>query len=135
MPVTAPQLPDLQSQSAAQAALRTFFRIADAWQLSADEAATLLGVARSTMFRWKKTMNVPAPLPRDILERLSLIFGIYKALQVLLPQPERADAWLRQPNSAPLFSGSPAIDRLLSGLTSDLYVVRTYLDAQRGGWT
>jgi hypothetical protein len=134
MPVTAPKPLDLQTQNASAAALRTFFRITQAWQLNADESATLLGVPRSTMFRWKKG-EPPAPLPRDVLERLSLIFGIYKALQVLLPVPERADAWLRRPNTAPLFSGSPALARLLSGMTSDLYVVRTYLDAQRGGWT
>lgn len=74
-------------------------------------------------------------LPRDTLERLSLVFGIYKALQVLLPVPERADAWPRRPNDAPLFGGRTALERMLTGMTSDLYVVRTYLDAQRGGWT
>ncbi|GAA4332891.1 MbcA/ParS/Xre antitoxin family protein [Pigmentiphaga soli] len=133
MAIAASKTPDLSSQAAAGAALRTFFSIAQAWQLSADESATLLGIPRSTMFRWKS--HPPASLPRDALERLSLVFGIYKALQVLLPVPERADAWLRRPNDAPPFGGRPALDRLLSGLTSDLYVVRTYLDAQRGGWS
>lgn len=134
MAIPASRTSDLHSQSATDAALRTFFRIAQAWQLGAEESATLLGVPRSTMFRWK-TGRAPAPLPRDTLERLSLVFGIYKALQVLLPVPERADAWLRRPNDAPLFGGRPALDRMLTGMTSDLYVMRTYLDAQRGGWT
>ncbi|GGX23135.1 hypothetical protein FHW18_000444 [Pigmentiphaga litoralis] len=134
MPAIAPKPAALDTLPASAAALRTFLRIADAWQLDPDASATLLGVPRSTLYRWKKD-GPPAPLPRDTLERLSLIFGIYKALQVLLPEPERADAWLRRPNTAPLFSGSPALDRLLSGMTSDLYVVRAYLDAQRGGWT
>jgi hypothetical protein len=134
MVIAASKTFDLSSQSASAAALRTFFRIAQSWQLNAEESATLLGMPRSTMFRWKKG-QAPVPLPRDTLERLSLVFGIYKALQVLLPDPERADAWLRQPNTAPLFGGRPAMDRLLSGMVSDLYVVRTYLDAQRGGWT
>ncbi|MDX3906044.1 MAG: DUF2384 domain-containing protein [Pigmentiphaga sp.] len=134
MAIAASKTPELNSQAATDAALRTFFRITQAWQLSAEESATLLGVPRSTMFRWKNG-RAPAPLPRDTLERLSLVFGIYKALQVLLPVPERADAWLRRPNEAPLFGGRPALERMLSGMTSDLYVVRTYLDAQRGGWT
>ena len=30
------------------------------------------------------------------LERLSHIFGIYAALQILLPLPERANAWVRR---------------------------------------
>ncbi len=68
-----------------------------------------------------------------MLERLSYLFGIYAALQVLLPEQERADAWLRKPNSAPLFGGQPALQRMLGGQVADLFVVRQYLDAQRGG--
>ena len=45
----------------------------------------------------------------------------------------RADEWLRKPNSAPLFGGHSALDRMLGGQVADLYVVRQYLDAQRGG--
>ena len=73
-------------------------------------------------------------LSQDTLERLSYIFGIYAALQVLLPRPEAADAWIRKPNATPLFGGSSALARMLSGQVADLYVVRQYLDAQRGGW-
>jgi len=51
------------------------------------------------------------------------------------PQPEAADAWIRKPNSAAPFGGKPALERMLSGNVADLYVVRQYLDAQRGGWT
>ena len=68
-----------------------------------------------------------------MLERLSYLFGIYAALQILLPVAERADEWVRKPNSAPLFGGRPALERMLGGQVSDLFVVRQYLDAQRGG--
>lgn len=113
-------------------ALRTFFRIADAWNLSAAEARRLLGdPPRSTYFHWKRTGA--GQLSRDTLERVSYVLGIYKALQILLPQPDSADAWIRKPNAAPLFGGAPALDRMLSGNVADLYVVRQYLDAQRGG--
>jgi hypothetical protein len=115
-------------------ALRTFFRIADAWKLSPNEARRILGdPPRSTFFLWKRTGD--AQLSRDTLERMSYILGIYKALQILLPQKDAADAWIRKPNSAPLFGGKPALDRMLSGNVADLYVVRQYLDAQRGGWS
>jgi hypothetical protein len=73
-------------------------------------------------------------LSRDTLERLSYIFGIYSALQLLLPRPEAADAWIRKANTAPLFGGGSALARMLSGQVADLYIVRQYLDAQRGGW-
>jgi hypothetical protein len=114
------------------AVLRTFFRIAKLWGLNAEECATLLGSSRATIFKWKKNPNVS--LPKDTLERISYILGIYKALQILLPGEHAADAWVRKPNAAPLFSGRTALERMLSGNVSDLYVVRQYLDAQRGGW-
>jgi hypothetical protein len=40
---------------------------------------------------------------------------------------------VRRPNSAPLFNGQSALQRMLGGQVADLYVVRQYLDAQRGG--
>ena len=86
---------------------------------------------RSTYFLWKK--NSAGQLGRDTLERVSYILGIYKALQILLPDTVAADAWVRKPNAAPLFAGKPALQRMLSGNVADLYVVRQYLDAWRGG--
>ena len=114
-------------------ALRTFFHIAKLWSLSVEEQMTLLGLtARSTFFKWKKDPNTV--LPKDTLERISYILGIYKALQILLPNEQAADEWVRRPNAVPLFAGRSALDRMLSGQVADLFVVRQYLDAQRGGW-
>jgi uncharacterized protein (DUF2384 family) len=113
-------------------ALRTAFRIFDAWGLANKEQIKLLGdPPRSTFYRWKQGENVT--LSQDTLERLSYIFGIYSALQVLLPKPEAADEWIKKPNTAPLFGGRSALERMLSGQVADLYLVRHYLDAQRGG--
>lgn len=123
---------DLDSAAAAQAALRTFWRIAEAWQLDATEQATLLGIGRTTLYQWKQG-KVNGPLDRHVLERLSYLFGIYAALQILLPVGSHADAWVRKPNTAPVFGGSSALTRMLGGQVADLYVVRHYLDAQRGG--
>jgi hypothetical protein len=117
----------------AGAALRTFFRIAEVWGLTAEQQMRLLGSpARSTYFRWKR--QGAEQLSRDTLERISYVLGIYKALQVLLPDAAAADAWVRRPNRAPLFGGGTALDRMLTGNVSDLYLVRQYLDAQRAGW-
>lgn len=129
-PVTPPV--DLGSASAAQAALRTFWRLADAWKLGVSEQTTLLGVGRTTLYQWKQG-KVAAPLDRHVLERLSYLFAIYAALQILLPAGEQADEWVRKPNAAPLFGGRSALARMLGGQVADLYVVRDYLDAQRGG--
>ena len=122
---------DLASASAAQAALRSFWRLCEAWKLGAQEQAVLLGVGRTTLYQWKS--GKVGPLDRHVLERLSYLFGIYAALQLLLPNRVQADGWLRRPNSAPLFGGQSALQRMLGGQVADLYVVRQYLDAQRGG--
>jgi hypothetical protein len=116
------------------AGLRAFFKIAHDWSLNTDEQIVLLGEpGRSTFFKWKQEPQ-SARLNRDTLERLSLILGIYKALQILLPRPEAADTWIKRPNSAPPFNGHAAIERMLAGNVSDLVAVRQYLDAMRGGW-
>ena len=62
-------------------ALRTFFALAERWGLSADEQRALLGwPSRSTFFAWRK--GQVAAVPYDTLTRLSLLVGIYKALNV-----------------------------------------------------
>ena len=122
---------DTSSPEVAAAGLRTFFRLADAWQLGVAEQTTLLGVARTTLYQWKQ--GKVGPLDRHQLERLSHLFGIYAALHILFPVAARADEWIRKPNTAPLFAGKSALDRMLAGQVADLFVVRQYLDAQRGG--
>jgi len=110
-------------------AVRAFKDIADRWKLTEADRLRLLAVPRSTYFKWLKD---PRPrLPPDVLDRVSYVLGIFKALHILLP-PDAADQWLHRPNRAPLFGGEPALKRLLSGHLVDLYRVRQYLDDQRG---
>lgn len=120
----APQRKDLTGP-----ALRTFFRIADAWGLKEQDQMHLLGLdKRSTFQSWKR--GAVAVIPKDALERISYVMGIYKALQILLPKT--ANDWIHKPNKIPVFGGQSALDRMASGNVADLYVVRQYLDAQRG---
>lgn len=110
-------------------ALRTFFRIADAWKLKEAEQMRLLGLdSRATLQSWKR--GGVAAISKDALERISYILGIYKSLRILLPQT--ADQWVRKPNDAAPFGGRSALERMTSGNVADLFVVRQYVDAQRG---
>jgi hypothetical protein len=123
----------LSAQQMAAAGLRAFANIAQAWGLSIDEQLALLGQPpRSTFFAWRKAPD-KAALSRDTLERLSNIVGIWKSLQILLPDAASADAWLRKPNTAAPFGGNSALSRMLAGNVSDLNLVRRYLDGVRGG--
>ncbi len=124
--------PDLTTKEAASAALRTFFNIMDKWGCNdnATQMALLGQRSTRTFHNWKKLNS--GPLSPDTLERLSYIFGIYKALHILLPDKQLADQWVRRPNTAPLFGGHSALDRMKAGNVADLHAVRQYLDAERG---
>lgn len=132
MSATPSRIEALQEQPVGPAALRTFFRIAEAWELSGEEQRTLLGIpAQSTFYKWKRTP--PDRLPPDMLERISYVFGIYKALRILLPRDVPEFGWLRRPNRHPLYGGRPPLERMLSGQVADLFQVRSHLDGERGG--
>ena len=110
-------------------ALRTFFRLAEEWQLSEYEQCMLLGQpASSELKAWQR--GEIASANDETLHRISYLLGIYKAINLLLQDPARASDWLRAPNDAPLFGGKSALDRMLRGDVADLSTVRAYLDAQ-----
>ncbi|MFD2263418.1 antitoxin Xre/MbcA/ParS toxin-binding domain-containing protein [Lacibacterium aquatile] len=109
--------------------LDAFTPMAEAWGLSTDEQIKLLGSpARSTFFKWKKEGG---SLPRDTAERISHLFSIWKALQILFPDSRRADEWLKRSNT--YFQNASALDVMLEGSFASLVHVRQYIDAQRGG--
>lgn len=113
-----------------KAAKRAFFRIMEQWGVSDAQASVLLGrPRRSTFYAYKR--GAGGQLPHDMLERISYVLGIYKALQQLFVQAEQADAWMQKANRA--FGGRSALDHALGGHVVDLAVVRHYLDTVPGG--
>jgi uncharacterized protein (DUF2384 family) len=128
-------MPNVQSiepstaQPSSPQGLAAFFALADVWNLTADQQITLLGSpARSTYFKWKKEGGL---LSADTAERISHLVSIYKSLQILFPEPDRADAWLLRPHR--FFQNRSARDVMLGGKLVDILKVREFLDAQRGG--
>jgi len=110
-------------------ALDVFFKIAGAWKLTSEQQITLLGApARSTFYKWKKDGGL---LSADTEERISHLAALYKALQIVIPDPHAADTWIARPNK--YFGGRSALEVMLDGKLTDIYAVRVYLDAQRGG--
>jgi uncharacterized protein (DUF2384 family) len=108
--------------------METFTAIAEAWSIGTDDQIKLLGSpGRSTFFKWKKDGG---SLPRDAVERVSHLVSIYKALQILIPNEESADTWIKRPSK--YFGERSALDVMLGGDVVDIYRVRQYLDAQRG---
>ena len=111
-------------------ALKAFFNITERWNLNTEQESILLGVPKSTLYRWKQQKE--GNLSKDTLERISYILGIYKALRILLPTEKAANEWIHQPNTAYLFGGKPALEKCMKGQVIDLADIRRYLDAERG---
>lgn len=127
-----PELLDLGTAEAASKVLKTFFNIAKAWKLSAEEEEALLDVDPRTCGRWRSG-KVESAVPVETLVRVAYLLKIYASLKMLFPAQDRADGWVRRPNTAPLFSGESALNRMLAGAVGDLKVVSDYLDAALGG--
>lgn len=109
--------------------LEAFFAIAERWHLSNEDQIKLLGSpGRSTFFKWKKEGG---SLPNDTLERISHILSIWKALRILFTEDKLVEDWIHKPND--YFEGANALDVMLGGHVMDIYKVRQYIDAQRGG--
>ena len=112
--------------------MKAFLALAKAWQLTDAEVRSLLGNPPvADLSRWK--CGQTSDLPQDVLLRISCLLGIFRVLNLLFLNPEQADSWLRRPNTAPLFSGSAALDRMLVGSIEDLRAVRDYLDVEANG--
>lgn len=127
-PVTFRPDPITQAEGAAmfRAAQVLFAR----WELTDDQAATLLDMPVRTFRRWKA--DGPGRLTRDGCARLSNLMGIHKALRLIFTEPQRGYAWIKAANAA--FAGASALDVMLGGELTDIMRVRRYLDAERGGW-
>lgn len=114
------------------AGLRTVFRIFDELRITADEGRVLLGgLPRATYYRWRKHPE-RANMTRDLMERLSYLLGIYKAIVILVPDERQQARFLRRANNHPVCAGRTPLDVMLGGHVADLYKVRHWLDGERG---
>ena len=113
------------------AALAGVRRLADAWKLTGDEAAALLGVSNSTWDRiragtWRNVLS------QDQLTRVSALVGAFKGLNLLFAD-EMADRWPRLRNSGPLFDNLSPVERMMEGGIPAMIEIRRYVDGLRGG--
>lgn len=119
---------ELSSSELGAAGMRTFFRIAEEWRLSDGEQAAIMNLGADQL-RSARTAE-GAWMKDDTLERLSHVFGIFRAINTLLPNASRAAQWMRATNHAPIFNGRSAVQLISSGRIEDLSLVRRYLEAE-----
>ena len=129
----APDLSDARvREQISESALKAFSKIIDRWGLTESQARSLLGgIASSTFHAWK-TEPGKQKLTQDTLLRISLVIGIYKALNVYFGQPW-ADRWITLKNRGSMFAGTDPIDYLIRQGQPGMWQVRRMLDSWCGG--
>jgi Antitoxin Xre-like helix-turn-helix domain len=112
------------------AAAGAFFKLMDAWQVRDEAARQLLGgVSNGVYYQMKRGQK--KTLDQDKLTRISLLIGIFKALNILYSR-KLADTWVSLANSNPMFEGEPPLTYMVQGGVPALVRVRQLLDARRG---
>jgi hypothetical protein len=112
-------------------AIPAFFKLASAWNLRDEPARLLLGGVSNGVFYQLKSKHTKT-LDQDKLTRISLLFGIFKALNILY-SPKLANSWVNLPNTNPMFEGEAPLGYMIKGGVPALIRVRQLLDARRGG--
>jgi uncharacterized protein (DUF2384 family) len=129
------KLPDLGDAATrnrlSKPAIVAFFALADKWELRNEDAMALLGgVSHGRYYELKK--NRKGLLSQDELTRISLLMGIFKALNILFSQ-RLANQWASRPNSNVMFNNAPPLQLLVRGGVPAMIGVRRLLDSRRGG--
>ncbi len=129
------KLPDLGDAATrtrlSKPAIVAFFALADKWELRNENAMALLGgVSHGRYYELKK--NRKGLLSQDELTRISLLMGIFKALNILFSQ-RLANQWASRPNSNVMFNNVPPLQLLVRGGVPAMIGVRRLLDSRRGG--
>jgi uncharacterized protein (DUF2384 family) len=127
-----PDLADSATRARLSApAIVAFFAIVEKWALRNEDAMALLGGAsHGRYFELKK--NRKGLLSQDELTRISLLIGIFKALNILFNQ-QLANQWPSRPNSNPMFGEAAPLQYLTRGGVPAMIGVRRLLDSRRGG--
>jgi uncharacterized protein (DUF2384 family) len=113
------------------AAIAAFFAIVEKWGLRNEDAMALLGgTSNGRYFELKKKHK--RALSQDELTRISLLIGIFKALNILF-NTRLANEWPSRPNSNPMFNNARPLELLMRGGVPGMISVRRLLDARRGG--
>jgi len=112
-------------------AVKSFLRIATLWELRDEDARQLLGgMSNGAFYELKKTgLRI---LDQDRLTRISLLTGVFKALNILYSK-RLADRWVQLPNTNPMFGGESPLANMIKGGMPAMLRVRQLLDARRGG--
>jgi hypothetical protein len=112
-------------------AIRAFLKIRDIWELRDQDARRLLGGMSNGGF-YELKRKARGALDQDRLTRISILIGIFKALNILYGK-KLADRWVQLSNENPMFAGDAPLSYMIKGGQPAMLRVRQLLDSRRGG--
>ena len=113
------------------AAVKAFFKMQELWDVRDEDARILLGgMSNGTFYEWKK--KAPAVLEQDRMTRISLLTGIFKALNILYGK-RLADHWIQLRNENAMFASGTPLGYMMRGGLPAILRVRQLLDSRRSG--
>lgn len=121
-----------QPQSLLGPGLRTFFNMSSEWALTEEQEDQLLGhPGHATLQAWRQGEYQDARA--SVLNHVSCLLGIYKALHTLFPDSGQANRWIKRQITSPPFNGQSALAVMCSGNLDDLMAVRLFLEGELHG--
>lgn len=114
-------------------AFQVALRILDSWCFSPAEAAQALGLGLEESEKFRSEGLPVGEADDDLIIRVSLFLGIERALETLLVSDTDMSRWVNSPSDAPPFQGGTPKSIMIDGTTSDLRLVRNYLDSWLSG--
>jgi hypothetical protein len=113
------------------AAIKAFMKLRGLWELRDEDARQLLGgISNGAFYELKRKLR--GSLDQDRLTRISILIGIFKALNILYSK-KLADCWVQLTNDNPMFEGATPLTHMIKGGLPAMLRVRQLLDARRGG--
>ena len=95
-----------------------------------DARKLLGGISNGAFYELKRKAR--GALDQDRLARISILTGIFKALNILYSK-KLADRWIQLPNDNPMFEGATPLTYMTKGGLPAMLRVRQLLDARGGG--
>ena len=113
-------------KEASNVALSAFWNIMDQWGVKSEDQISFIGIKTDLSCDELKAINVSS-LSSEMIARISLVLTIYKYLEILFPNREQSNAWIKKPNDT--FGGKTALMVILSDNENGLLTVAKYIDS------
>ena len=120
---------EVEQERLSKPALQAFLNIVACWSIRDEDARALLGNI-ANIPDYKIESGSLRLLDVDALTRISLLVGIFNALNILYGQ-KIADGWIQLPNTNCLFLGQSPLTYMIRGGIPEIQSVRRLLDARR----